>query len=90
LRFRPCWVYSLDMTKTSAPRYTTTDLLTGETVEVKHVKRAGVTFATWAKFSDGWSQVGASKVTSYAAAVKSARSAAPYATEWDATPTTEA
>lgn len=76
------------MTK-SAASYTTTHLVTGETVEMKHVNRTGVVWATWAKFSEGWAICGASKSASYAQAVKSARTVAPYATEWDATPVSE-
>jgi hypothetical protein len=82
-----CNVVRMTTTGT-ATRYATTHVTTGEPMDVAHAKRAGVRWQTWAKFSAGWSPVGVSTVADYPGAVKAARSAAPYATDWDATPAT--
>lgn len=75
------------MTTTKAhAMYTTSHPITGETVEVTRCRRTGVQFATWAKFSTGWAQVGTSAAADMGKAIRSAKSTAPYATEWTATP----
>jgi len=68
-------------------KYTTTHPVTGELVPMHGVRRDGVKYATWAHFSDsGWTWIGASKADSIPAATKSARSTAPYASDWTAMP----
>ena len=67
-------------------RYATTHPVTGATENVESVTRDGICWITWGQDASGtWVQLGASKATDYAKAVKAAKSTGPYFKAFEAT-----